>query len=111
MCPACFLTEQAGSSKRSNDMQQSPFPPLTVVRLTASDELLTAGITRGKAFYLVHDEPAQRFHVVWWDRVHWLCSCDKGACVHKLAVNEFVFEESQQRRIAGDDQIVKLSLY
>ena len=82
--------------------------PLTVLQATATTNLPDIGIRQGKTFYLVFDERLHSFHLIWWDRIHWLCSCDKGACTHKLAVNDFVFEESQKRRITGDDLTVHI---
>ena len=89
-------------------MQQPPLSPLTVLRATASADLPALGLKRGGIFYLVFDSASHSIHLVQWDRIHWLCSCKQGACTHKRVVNDFVFEESQQHRITGDDLAVHI---
>ena len=79
-------------------MQQYPFQPVTIVRAKAKTDLPEVGIKQGDIFYLARDEQSQSFRAVKWDRVRWVCSCGQGACTHKLAVNDFVFEQSQKRQ-------------
>ena len=84
-------------------MQQPPLSSLMVLRATASTDLPALDLKRGGVFYLVSDSALHSIHLVRWDRIHWLCSCNQGACAHKRVVNDFVFEASQQGRITGDD--------
>jgi hypothetical protein len=86
-------------------MQQHPFQVVTIVRATAHTDLPELGIKQGDTFYLAHNGQPQNFRVVKWDRVRWVCSCGKGACEHKLAVNELVLKELQKCQITGDDLV------
>lgn len=73
----------------------------TILKATAGADLLEAGIKQGDTFYMVRDGldsgPNVRFRVVKWNHTRWVCSCGKGKCEHKLLVNDFLFQESQQR--------------
>jgi hypothetical protein len=82
-------------------MQHDEASP-SILRVTAVTGLPSLGIAPGKTAYLVPDALLQGFCLVWWDRIHWRCSCKWSGCGHRLAVNDFVFEASQQRQITGD---------
>ncbi len=86
-------------------MQASPSQPsLVIVPLKITDALKIASIPQGGPFYLVYDQASQRFSVVWWERLHWRCSCKKKTpCPHTQAVNAFLLAASQQHQISNDD--------
>ena len=73
----------------------------TILKATAGADLLEAGIKQGDTFYMVRDGldsgPNLRFRVVKWEHTRWVCSCGKGRCEHKILVNDFLFQASQQR--------------
>jgi hypothetical protein len=70
--------------------------PVTILPVTARTDFLESGIKQGTTLYLAWDWSARRFYVVQWDRIRWLCSCGTSACLHRLAVNIYVFELSQK---------------
>ncbi len=77
-------------------MATQEFQPVMILRARASADIPAVGLKAGESFYLARD--GEHYRAVKWDRVRWVCSCGQGACEHKLAVNEFVFEQSQQSR-------------
>lgn len=84
--------------------QQHPSqPPATVVPLKIADALLTAGLTHGGPFYLIYEQPSQCFHIVWWERLRWHCSCTRKKCAHTRAVSSFLLEALRKHQITEDD--------
>jgi hypothetical protein len=84
----------------------------TILKARADADLLEAGIKQGDTFYMVRDGldngPNMRFRVVKWEHTRWVCSCGKGRCKHKILVNDFLFQASQQhwaakRQVPHDD--------
>ena len=61
-------------------------------------------IRKNHTLYLVRlGDHNSSFHLVRWDRVQWICTCGRGRCGHKLAVNDMLVAESQAARMTGDD--------
>ncbi len=87
-------------------MSQHPCSPsLAIVPLKIAPALLAAGIAQAGPFYLVYDQRSQRFQLVWWERLHWHCTCTKARCAHVQAVSILLLEGSRTRQTPDDDLI------
>lgn len=71
---------------------------ISVVLAIAGDDMPEAGISRGESMYVAWESATGAFCIVRWDRERWRCSCGKGECEHRLAVNEFVFQATQKQK-------------
>src|SRR5258708_10111132 len=83
------------------------FQPVTILRVLAESAIPEAGIKQGDTVYLARDTSVtstDRFFVVKWERVRWVCSCGKRACDHQRQVNTFVFWRLQTGRITTDPE-------
>jgi hypothetical protein len=83
------------------------FQPVTILRALAESAIPEAGIKQGDTVYLARDTSVtstDRFFVVKWERVRWVCSCGKRACDHQRQVNTFVFERIQKERTTNDPE-------
>jgi hypothetical protein len=61
-------------------------------------------IRKNHTLYLVRNgDHNSSFHVVRWDRVQWICTCGRGRCGHKTAVNDLLVAESREARASSDD--------
>lgn len=69
---------------------------VTIIRATASSDLLEAGITAEQPFYLAWDQRDCRLYVVQWERLHWGCSCLKPRCAHRMAANTYLLDQCQR---------------
>lgn len=90
-------------------MPHHPSPSsLTIVPLKIADALLAAGIAQAGPLYLVYDQRSQRFQLVWWERLHWHCTCTKAKCAHVQAVSILLLDESRTRQTPDNDLIAHI---
>ncbi len=71
---------------------------ITIWSATISETFYQAGLKAGERFYLAWDEEVQRLFVVQWQRTRWTCTCGQNGCMHRLAANQYLFEQSMKQK-------------
>ena len=70
---------------------------VTIVAAKVADTLPQLGLMAGETFYLAWDHRELRLFVVQWELTRWTCTCGQHGCAHRLAANQYVFEQTMNK--------------
>lgn len=70
---------------------------VTIVAAKVSDKLPQIGLKVGETFYLAWDHRELRLFVAQWVLTRWTCTCGQNGCAHRLAANQYVYEQTMKK--------------